>query len=250
MKPRRSQPLDWVVGVVIPARNEAAHIARCLCSVLSALDAFHRPGYIAVVADSCVDETASIARQLLGPRGRVIECGLGSVGRARRLGTAAVLEHYQGRSPATLWIANTDADTQVPPHWLQRQIEFAISGYHGIAGIVEIDPVAHEGGDVSGLLMADYIVRPDGTHSHVHGANMAFRGDAYLSAGGWSDALLAEDHCLWNRLQQLDLRLATSARVKVKTSGRLDGRAAGGFATTLKAKFQHIASLPSMLMDQ
>ena len=47
--------------------------------------------------------------------------------------------------------------------------------------------------------MADYIARPDGTHAHVHGANLGIRADAYLDVGGWSDASLAEDHCLWNQ---------------------------------------------------
>lgn len=239
---RRSHFNGWAIGVVIPARNEAAHIARCLCSVLTAIDALPLPSYVAVVADICLDETASIAMQLLGSRGRVIECGLGSVGGARRLGTAAVFEHFQSHSPAKLWLANTDADTQVPPHWLRRQMEYAAVGCHGIAGTVEIDPVTHDGADVSASLMADYVVQPDGTHSHVHGANMAFRADAYLNAGGWSEALVAEDHCLWNRLQQRRFSLASSAHFQVRTSGRFDGRAAGGFATTLKAKVQRLAS--------
>jgi hypothetical protein len=37
----------------------------------------------------------------------------------------------------------------------------------------------------------------DGTHPHVHGANLGIRADAYSDAGGWNDLTVAEDHCLW-----------------------------------------------------
>ena len=39
-------------------------------------------------------------------------------------------------------------------------------------------------------------VHRNGTHGHVHGANMGFRGDAYLAAGGWYPLASGEDHDL------------------------------------------------------
>jgi hypothetical protein len=59
------------------------------------------------------------------------------------------------------------------------------------------------------------------------------RGDAYLELGGWSDVTASEDHCLWGRLTRRGWRLRSPTASVVLTSGRLRGRARGGFADTL-----------------
>ena len=41
-----------------------------------------------------------------------------------------------------------------------------------------------------------YQINTDGTHPHVHGANLGMRADAYLAAGGWNPLPTAEDHDL------------------------------------------------------
>jgi cellulose synthase/poly-beta-1,6-N-acetylglucosamine synthase-like glycosyltransferase len=232
----------WKIAVVIPARNEAGHIGGCLNSILAASRhcTLASECYIVVVADSCDDATAAMAQDVLSDQGQVLACRAGSVGTARQLGTLAALTHLQGHPPARIWLANTDADTEVPEDWLQRQMELAVCGYQGVAGIVEIGAVGYRGEDISAALMADYQVLPDGSHPHVHGANLGLRADAYLSAGGWSDAALAEDHCLWQRVRGNGLRVATSAGLCVRTSGRLEGRAEGGFATTLRKKVERL----------
>jgi hypothetical protein len=150
------------------------------------------------------------------------------------------LRQLQGHPTTGIWIANTDADTQVPAQWLQQQLEFANAGYQAVAGTVEIGELLHDGRDVSAALMADYTVRSDGSHTHVHGANLGVRADAYLSAGGWSHAQLAEDHCLWRRLQEAGCAVTSSSTLQVKTSARLDARATGGFGTTLRNKLEDL----------
>jgi hypothetical protein len=77
----------------------------------------------------------------------------------------------------------------------------------------------------------------DGSHTHVHGANLSVRADAYEDVGGWSDLALAEDHCLWGRLRRR-LRGSSPVSSVVTTSARLQGRATGGFADTLKARLE------------
>jgi hypothetical protein len=67
----------------------------------------------------------------------------------------------------------------------------------------------------------------------VHGANLGVRADAYLDVGGWRDVRVSEDHCLWNRLIRRGWRLRSPTASVVLTSGRLRGRARGGFADTL-----------------
>lgn len=80
-----------------------------------------------------------------------------------------------------------------------------------------------------------YLIHPDGSHPHVHGANLGFRADIYLRSGGWKGLDTGEDHDLWNRLMQATTRRASTATVKVLTSGRRVGRAPHGFADALAA---------------
>jgi cellulose synthase/poly-beta-1,6-N-acetylglucosamine synthase-like glycosyltransferase len=159
-----------------------------------------------------------------------------SAGTARRLGVEAVLRFFEGRAASQIWLANTDADTTVPFDWLALQLKFADSGVTGIAGIVRLEEngaaAAHD------AYRKNYPVAADGTHTHVHGANLSMRADAYLDAGGWSHRTLAEDHCLWRRLQRRGWRLCSPASSVVLTSARLKGRAPGGFADTLRANIE------------
>ena len=230
--PRRA---IWAVGVVIPARNEAASIERCIASVLASCEA--SPGcdevWLTVVADCCTDGTAALARRYLSTRGEVIESSAGSPGTARRRGVSAVLRHFADRNPRRLWLANTDADTYVPPDWIGTHLHHADANAEAVAGIVQLDPEDLRA-DVKELYARTYTVSPDGTHGHVHGANFGVRADAYLEAGGWSDVAVSEDHCLWGRLRLQGRRMLSPAASVVHTSGRLRGRAIGGFADTLR----------------
>jgi cellulose synthase/poly-beta-1,6-N-acetylglucosamine synthase-like glycosyltransferase len=225
----------WAVGVVIPAQNEQATIQRCLMSVLASCDATDRcgPAWIVVVADQCTDRTVELARQALGFRGQVLTCAAGSPGTARRLGVAAVMQHFKDLDPRQVWLANTDADTHVPLNWIGTHLEHADANAGAVAGIVELDTHGLRS-DVRELYRTTYTLDPDGSHPHVHGANLGVRADAYLDAGGWSDVSVAEDHCLWGRLMGRGWRLRSPASSVVLTSGRLQGRAKGGFADTLR----------------
>jgi len=225
----------WHLGVVIPARNEERTIARCIASVLASGAATNRCRgiWIAVVADRCTDRTVELARHELVCHGQVIECAAGSAGAARRIGAAAVLRHFEGTCLERVWLANTDADTHVPLEWIDTHLQLADDHAEAVAGIVELDSEGLNN-DVRELFARSYAVRADGTHTHVHGANFGVRADAYLDAGGWSDLAVAEDHCLWGRLRRRGSRLLSCAASVVHTSGRLQGRAIGGFADTLR----------------
>lgn len=226
------------VGVVIPARDEEDTICECLCSVLRSLRAcaMLRDYWVVLVADACEDATAAIGQDALGNHGVTITSHAASAGAARRLGAQAVLRHFSHVSLNKLWLANTDADTQVPPDWINCQLEFAAKGVGAVAGVVSVDSITHRGRDKTGELMADYLAMPDGTHAHVHGANLGIRADAYVDAGGWPELALAEDHCLWQRIKARGWPVIAASASTVRTSGRLVGRAIGGFADTLRAK--------------
>jgi hypothetical protein len=101
-----------------------------------------------------------------------------------------------------------------------------------------VESVGELGAAALSSVMEDYRVFPDGTHPHIHGANVGFRADAYIDAGGWSDRALAEDHCLWGRICAIGWPAIASIASVVITSGRLKGRAAGGFADALRTKVE------------
>ena len=228
----------WSIGVVVPAQNEAATIERCIRSIRRAHEALDLKArlWIVVVADCCTDETAALARASLDRCGEVLECAVRSAGAARQLGAAAVLAHFTGAPSKSTWLANTDADSHVPPDWLRRQLEYACEGDIAVAGIVQLEINSSESRRADDALRRDYRLADDGSHTHVHGANLGVRADAYIAVGGWSSVPLAEDHCLWNRLKAGGWRLRSSALSCVTTSSRLHGRAVGGFADTLRGR--------------
>jgi cellulose synthase/poly-beta-1,6-N-acetylglucosamine synthase-like glycosyltransferase len=234
----------WYVGIVVPARNEEDTIVECIDSIRRASEAargaFHC--WTVVAADHCLDRTAARARQTLGTQGEVIECDVRSAGAARRAGCEAALAHFRTVAHDRLWLANTDADTCVPIDWLTVQLAAADQGAAAVAGIVRLDEYAVHETQAREAFRATYLTQLD-THTHVHGANLGFRADAYLAAGGWSRMALAEDHCLWRRLRQNGWRVISPTNSVVTTSGRLEGRAAGGFADTLNRLLDAPAAL-------
>jgi cellulose synthase/poly-beta-1,6-N-acetylglucosamine synthase-like glycosyltransferase len=137
-----------------------------------------------------------------------------------------------------VWIANTDADSRVGDDWISHHLHLASRGFCGVAGIVRVTSI--EGHDESAVseFLAGYAIYEDGTHPHVHGANLGIRADAYLDAGGWSDVTVAEDHCLWSRVRSRGWLTVASVGSVVFTSGRLHGRATDGFADTLRRKLE------------
>ena len=226
---------NWSVGVVIPAHNEADTIAECVRSILAAAEVSTRIQalWIVVSADACTDATVSRATDSLRSRGEVIALNARNAGHARRLGTQRALAHFSEVSSERVWLAGTDADSMVRSDWFETQLDAADDGIQGLAGIIELSQASPWTLQVHS---AHYPMNADGTHPHVHGANLAFRADAYLDAGGWRDVALAEDHCLWNRLLSRGWRLRSSTKSVVLTSARLDARAEGGFGSTLKAR--------------
>ncbi len=116
-----------------------------------------------------------------------------------------------------------------------HQLELARSGAGAVAGIVDVDSFAEHQAIVRERFRSSYLLHDDGTHPHVHGANLGVRADAYLNVGGWSYAATAEDHDLWKRLTLAGYPTLSDSKLKVLTSGRKIGRAPMGFAAALAA---------------
>jgi glycosyltransferase involved in cell wall biosynthesis len=217
--------------VVVPARNEEALIGRCLDAIDAAVGMVRasRPDLdvaVVVVADRCLDRTADIASET---GAHVVRTDAGCVGAARRLGVDAGIELLPGVPAEQTWIASTDADTRVPPAWLEHQVALATRGARLVIGraVPDRDDLA-----------ATTWTRWHGRHTspdvaaHIHGANLGFRLDDYHAAGGWSRLHEHEDRHLVDSL--LVTGVPAAAGLDVITSGRLHGRVLGGFSGYLR----------------
>ena len=232
------------VAVLIPACNEEDLLPRCIASVLAAGHALPSDITFDVVIaiDSSTDKSLEIASELVRGYGTVVSTNARSVGAARALAAEVALARYAGplnpsvdRLLDRCWLANTDADCRVPPHWLSDQLLFARDGVEAIAGTVDVDSFEEHDCGVPERFRASYAIHPDGSHPHIHGANLGVRADAYRRAGGWAELATAEDHDLWERLRLCGSRRVSIAKMKVITSGRRVGRAPFGFAGALSA---------------
>ncbi len=216
--------------IVVPARDEEELVARCLVALASARDralAAH-PGLrirTVLVADRCLDATAEIARRFHDVE--VVEIDAATVGIARQTGAAHLLAH---ESTERAWIANTDADSEVPAAWLVDQLELAAQGADVVVGTVRPRFEDLSAAEAREWTAGHVAGRPNG---HVHGANLGVRASAYAAVGGFQSLNEHEDVDLVGRLAGAGFHLAASDRGEVVTSGRRQGRTPGGYAAYL-----------------
>lgn len=246
-KPHRRPGID-AFAVVMPAHNEDQHIDRALRAVQRAADELQavRPDVsvrVMVVLDSCTDGSAGITARYVSadPRFTSLEVQLRSAGASRAAGVRAAVLGPRRRTPGQrsrplpwpgrTWLANTDADSQVPPNWLVRQLEFAEAGADAVLGSVEPDPVG-----MDPELLRRWLDRHpfEENHPHIYGANFGVRASAYLAAGGFSQLESHEDRTLVQSLRGLAFTVLATDSMRVLTSGRTHARAPHGFGTYLR----------------
>ncbi|MFF7196114.1 glycosyltransferase [Streptomyces sp. NPDC008079] len=229
------------IAVVIPAHNEEALLPAALEAVAAAA---RHPALAAVrirtvvVADSCRDGTARIAHRA---GALVVPVGFRSPGRARATGAEHALAEI-AVPHERVWLATTDADSAVPPHWLAHHSALACDGWDAVVGTVTV-PTATA---LTARHQLSYeATRPaDGAHwhhPHVHGANLGLSASAYRDVGGFPPLDVGEDHALVAALVGRGHRVLRTSAAPVMTSPRLHGRARGGFADFLAAQAEHTA---------
>ena len=218
--------------VVIPAHDEEVLLPSCLASLALAADGVSDRALVhtVVVADNCTDTTEAIAKAY---DAAVIQVAYRNVGAARAAGVTFGLGALGVWPPSRTWLASTDADTVVPGDWLARQLDLADTGVTAVAGVVRVDSFSDHPTGTATAFADLYAGESHRGHSHVHGANIGARADAYHRAGGWGELHLAEDHDLWRRLRDVGERCLATTTLWVTTSGRALGRADGGFADLL-----------------
>ncbi len=130
----------------------------------------------------CDDGTGDAVVDAAGSDGclSLLDVRLHSAGASRAAGIRAALAATT-TAPEQIWLANTDADSVVPPHWLCGQVDFAESGADAVLGTVEPDPRELDKSLLNAWARRHRFVED---HPHVFGANFGVRASHYLRVGG------------------------------------------------------------------
>lgn len=215
-----------MIGIVIPAHDEADTIEACLSAAVQAAvhPALHGEAVeIVLVLDDCRDATAQIAAT--HSRVRQLDVEFRNVGRARAAGTELAL------ALGARWLAFTDADTMVSPRWLVHQLALQADVVCGSVGVEDWTPHGVDGNYLRDRFNATY-TDADG-HPHIHGANLGVSASAYVQVGGFQALTCSEDVELVRALEAAGASIAWSALPRVTTSARRQTRVRGGFGDAL-----------------
>jgi glycosyltransferase involved in cell wall biosynthesis len=222
-----TRPLP-VLGVVIPAHDEAELLGDCLDGVARAARWVSDRALVRtlLVLDACSDASAEVAR---AHDVAALAVDARCVGRARDAGCRALLD---GRRPRPGWLATTDADSRVPPDWLLAQLDADEAGADARVGAVYVDDWGEHALGARHWFR-DVYDRAGDPHPHVHGANLGVRADAYELCGGFRGLPTGEDVALVAALDAGGFAVQRTRRSPVLTSARPVGRALDGFAGRL-----------------
>lgn len=158
-----------IVSIIIPAFNEEDYIGATLRSILSQNVILKHPDYFEciVVNNDSTDRTAEIAKQycqvIYAPRGKL---------NARHVG----IKHAVGDI-----IISCDADCYYPPNWLNLLIRH----FHKPEVVAVRGTVLYQGNMIFRLFEVWKTSILHFTKNVLHGANSAFRRDAYFKVGGF-----------------------------------------------------------------
>lgn len=243
------------VAVAIPARNEADWIARCLTALDRQRDGdSHR---VVLLVNNSTDATGAIARSMqpsLSFTLDVVEhdfpAGQQTAGQARHW----AMERAAGTLPLDGVLLSTDADGQVAPDWLAANLSHLRRGAEAVAGQAVLDAAdaaaipaalheddARECAYTALLDEIDHLLDPDPAdpwprHTEHSGASICVTLGAYRRAGGIPPIAVGEDRAFFAALRRADVRIRHAPDVHVTVSGRIDGRAVGGMADTIRRR--------------
>jgi glucosyl-3-phosphoglycerate synthase len=238
-------------AVVVPARDEAERIERCLQALAGQRGVARERYELIVVLDGCRDETSARVQEFAAahPSLRLHAVELAQsrgVGRARRHGMDLACERLLALGRADGLIASTDADSVVAEDWLACQLELTGRGAHAIGGRIEL--LADELQGLSQQAVGEREQRSverlrsvrstaaqeaASDHHQFSGASMAITAATYRRCGGLPVRAALEDEALERELLARGVAIHRSAQVRVSTSARTGGRAPRGLAQDL-----------------
>lgn len=250
--------------VAIPAHNEASYIAGCLAALALQRDEAGAPVAkgrmeILIFANNCSDETSAIARKASESMSHpvsVVEENMPAVrlnaGWARKRAMDLAAARLADLAPLHGIILTTDADSRVAPTWFAATLREFEKGADCVAGYIDADPDEYVALGVQFLArgrLEDTYLRylaeigarcdprphdPWPNHRVSSGASLAVSLAAYSAIGGLPPRPVGEDSALTETLGRAGFKVRHSMDVCVSTSCRLDGRATGGAADTMR----------------
>ena len=249
--------------VVIPARNEEAHLDDALDAFAAQTDPAGNslPQHffeILLLLNNCTDRSADVAHawRLAHPQItlHVLEVGLkprqAHVGTARRMLMDTAWHRLHDRD-GIVGMLSTDADTTVAQDWIARSLCALEQGADAVGGFIDLKP-----GELNTLpagarraylrerrykrliaeledLLDPQPGDPWPRHLEHFGASLACTPQIYAAAGGLPAVKPLEDVAFVNALRSIEARLRHDPSVIVYTSSRMEGRAEVGLSGQL-----------------
>jgi glycosyltransferase involved in cell wall biosynthesis len=243
-------PLPVRVGVVVPVHNEERLLPStlgCLQRAVDQIESHVREWRVVLVLDRCTDGSATVVERWRSAqpapsrqRIEVVSVEAANVGTARRTGCEALLRHWSDGSPATVWLATTDGDSEVPPDWLSSQLLRRSQGTEVWIGSVAVPDWSGRAEGAAEEWHRRYLAED----LPVHGANLGIDGATYSRLGGFEDLATGEDRALVRRALDHGAVIHHDRSVRVATSSRRTARAPRGFAHALDAVEAMLARPP------
>jgi glycosyltransferase involved in cell wall biosynthesis len=241
--------------VVIPARNEAPWIEACLSALARQTE---RPDAVVVLINNTNDATHHKAERLRKHVPFDLHLKLHELppqsmhaGQARRLAMALAAD-IAGPDG---YLLTTDADGIAASDWVERNVANLRRGNDAVCGRALLDPgdvhliPAHLHEDATRewqlidlLDRMEWVLDPElhdpyPRHTEASGASLAVTVKALHSAGGIPPVPHGEDRAFIRALWLMDRHIRHDPSVIVTVSGRLEGRANGGMAHTMRRRF-------------
>ena len=151
-------------------------------------------------------------------------------------------------------LLTSDADSRVGDDWVALNVAAIAAGADAVAGRITLDPLEAAALPsrlhVRGRLESSYEAllteigaridpepgNPWPCHWSRSGATIAVRASTYRSVGGIPDMACGEDWAFVDAVRSAGFVVRHAPDIEVITSGRLDGRAVGGVADTIKLR--------------
>jgi glycosyltransferase involved in cell wall biosynthesis len=242
--------------VAIPVKNEADRIAPCLLALARQT---REPHGVLLLLNNCVDETEAVSQRLAASLPYELHIvrhdfqpADANAGSAR----AMAMHYAAGIAGSEGVLLTTDADAIVAEDWVERTMAALSAGADLVCGRVVVDPA--EAALIPEHLHADDALECELTtlldeiaftldpvpadpwprHTESAGASLGVTVAAFTWAGGIPPVASGEDRAFVDMLGRMDARIRHDPSITVTVSGRIDGRAPGGMADTIRRRMQ------------
>jgi GT2 family glycosyltransferase len=242
------------IVIAVPIRNEVERVEACLNAFATQTRV---PDIVVVYLNDSDDGTEAVVRKM---RARLpffldivavtLPPAWANAGNARRLAMCRAAS-YAGQHGVLL---TTDADTIVPPDWVARTLAALAAGVDAVCGRIVVNaleaaaiPQTLHNDDALECELLDLLDQiacsvdpephnPRPRHRQASGASLAISVEAFRRVGGIPPVASGEDRALIEALMRIDARVRHDPDIVVVVSGRLDGRAPGGMADTIRRR--------------